>query len=183
MKKNLLAIAGILSLMITTGKSQAQSLNSVPMENVKAIVINSSVFPETKSTATAADLSTINVKAVKNFKRSYKDASNETWATTADGFTASFNAAGISNKIFYDTKGKWSGSLKGYTEDKMDADVRSIVKNSYAGYKINYVKEVETPASLGAPTYIVYIENNNSIKLVRVCNGDMDVYQEFQKQK
>ena len=61
--------------------------------------------------------------------------------------------------------------------------VRAIVKQKYYDYKITYVQEVETAATLGTPTYMVHIEGDNDFKIVRVCDGEMDVYEEFARQK
>ena len=74
-------------------------------------------------------------------------------------------------------------SLKGYFEDKLDRTVRGIVKQKYYDYKITYVQEVETGANVGMPTYMVHIEGDNDFKIVKVCDGAMDIYEEFGRQK
>lgn len=182
MKKNFLAIATCLvSLLLINSKSNAQG-ETVAMENVKNIKINHSVFPDLKGLA-PMDASTINVKAIKSFKRSYKSIGNEQWSKIADGFAAFFDDNGVSNVIYYDKKGNWAGDLKGYHEDHMNKDVRDLVKSTYFDYKINYVNEVQTPENVDMPVYIVHIQGNNEIKLIRVCDGAMDVYQEFKTQQ
>ena len=73
--------------------------------------------------------------------------------------------------------------MKGYFEDKLDRTVRGIVKQKYYDYKITYVQEIETGSNVAMPTYMVHIESDNDFKIVRVCDGAMDVYEEFARQK
>jgi hypothetical protein len=182
MKKYLFAIAaGILPVLAISNTANAQSLNNVIVDNIRPIKINHSVFPEPKSTS-IADLSTVNSKALKDFKKSYKKASNETWTKIDDGFTATFNADASRSVIYYNNKGHWTGSLKSYPENQLDKSVRALVKSTYYDFKINLVEEIETNETAGVPTYIVYMEDKNNVKLIRVSNGEMDVYQEFVKQ-
>jgi hypothetical protein len=182
MKEYLFAIvAGMVPVLAATDKANAQSLNNVIVENTRPIKINSSVFSEIKS-ATTVGLNNVNAKALKDFKKSYKNATNETWTKIDDGFTASFNAGSINNVIFYDQKGHWNASLKSYSEDQLNDNVRDMVKSTYYDYKINYVQEIETNLTV-VPTYIVYIEDKNNIKLIRVSGDEMDVYRQFKKQQ
>ncbi|MGH2565116.1 MAG: hypothetical protein ACRDE5_11420, partial [Ginsengibacter sp.] len=61
--------------------------------------------------------------------------------------------------------------------------IRGIVKSKYYDYKITQVQEIETTATNGTPTYMVHIEGDNDFKIIRVSGGDMDVYEEYAKQK
>lgn len=172
MKNFLIAFAAgsILALATTNGANAQGSKNNIASNDIK---INKSVF----STTVISD------KALKDFKKSYKNANGEKWAKNATGFTAQFTSDGIANIVYYDKKGNWDASLKSYSEDKFDRNVRAIVKQKYYDYKITQVQEVETAATLGTPTYMVHIEGDNDFKIIRVSDGEMDVYEEFAKQK
>ncbi len=63
----------------------------------------------------------------------------------------------------------------------MPGDIRDIVKREYYDYEITSVQEIETIDSYGIPTYIVHLEDNNNIKLIRVRDGEMALYKEFKK--
>lgn len=185
MKNFLIAFAaGSLLALATTNRANAQGSDNIvsnePFKN--AIKINRSVFPAESNTA-AVDASFVNTKALKDFKKSYKNTSGEKWEKNANGITAHFASNGIANVIYYDTKGRWEASLKGYFEDKLDLNVRSTVKQKYYDYKITYVQEIETGSNLGTPTYMVHIESDNDFKIIRVSEGEMDVYEEYAKQK
>ena len=185
MKKFLFAIgAGCILALAATNRANAQSSNNFASVDNKqsAIKIDKSVFPA-ESNSVSSETNSINAKALKDFKKSYKNASGEKWVKNETGFTAKFTLNGINSVIYYDKKGNWEASLKSYGEDKFDKNVRAIVKSKYFDYKITQVQEVETASTSGTPTYIVHIESDNDFKLIRVSDGDMDVYEEFAKQK
>ena len=84
--------------------------------------------------------------------------------------------------IYYGRHGKWFGSLKGYKEDKLSPELRKMIKREYYDYSITYVQEAETIDSEGKPTYIIHLEDNKSIKRLRICDGQMEIWQEYKKQ-
>lgn len=183
MKNFIIATAAgcILAMATTKGANAQNSSNSNSQD--KQIAINKmdkSVFRGETNTANSAT-SAINSKALTNFKKSYKNASDEKWTKNKNDFTVQFTSNGVNNMIFYDQKGNWAGSLKVYQENKLDRNVRAIVKSKYFDYKITLVQEVETTASIGTPIYIVHLEGDNGFKNIRVTDGVMDVYTEFSK--
>ncbi len=185
MKRFLIAfVAGCILALATNSGANAQSSNNiVSAEQYKMpLKINSSVLPAETNSA-ILDASMVSAKALKDFKKSYKNPGDAKWVKSDHGVTARFNSNGIENVIYYDKKGNWQASLKGYFEDKLDKAVRAIVKQKYYDYKITYVQEVETGSTLGTPTYMVHIESNDDFKIVKIYDGEMDIYEEFAKQK
>jgi hypothetical protein len=128
-----------------------------------------------------ANVSGISARAIKEFGKQYKNTTNQHWNVISDGFTAKFTDNEVVNTIYYDTKGRWSGSLKSYPENKMDREIRDIVKSKYYDYNIIVVSEVETLKSQGMPTYVVCLEDKKSVKWLRIYDGDMEVWKEFSK--
>jgi len=177
-------VAGCVLALATNSGVNAQSSNNIQSaEQFKMpLKINKSVLPAETNSA-ILDVSMVSAKALKDFKKSYKNPGDAKWVKSDYGVTARFNSNGIDNVIYYDKKGNWEGSLKGYFEDKLDRTVRGIVKQKYYDYKITYVQEVETGANVGMPTYMVHIEGDNDFKIVKVCDGAMDIYEEFGRQK
>ncbi|MEP7110156.1 MAG: hypothetical protein ABI760_19325 [Ferruginibacter sp.] len=129
------------------------------------------------------DLEGINPKALKRFSGQYKDAVAVSWEKIRNGFVAQFVSNGIRNKIFYTPKGNWSGSVKTYTEEKMLNQTREIVKGKYYDYSIVLVEELEIPDSDGVPTYIIYVENKDDFKLIRMFDMEMEVWRQMVKRK
>jgi thioredoxin-related protein len=177
-------VAGCLLALATSNGANAQNSNNiVSAEQFKTpLKINRSVFPE-ETNSSILDESKVSVKALKDFKKSYKNPDDAKWTKNTYGVTAHFNSNGIDNVIYYNKKGNWEASLKGYFEDKLDRNVRRIVKQKYYDDKITYVQEIETDATIGKPTYMVHLESDSDFKIVRICDGEMDVYEAFAKQK
>lgn len=123
----------------------------------------------------------ISSKVLKSFAKTYKNAKNVTWSKNKDGFYATFTSDNARCRVIYTPSGKWSSSIKGYSEEKLPRELGDIVKNAYHGYTIFYVEELEAIFSNQLPTYIIHIESQNDIKLIRLYDRDMDVWKEFKK--
>jgi hypothetical protein len=174
MKNSFIALAALVFSAVTgTNELKAQTLSNGEIQQLQQ---NS-----TGTRAVMDDREAINPKAVKNFTRTYKDVTTETWLKTKDGFAARFISEGIRNTILYDTKGHWTGIVKNYTEEKLPTGIRQIVKSKYYDYSIFYVDELETVESAGVPTYVIHLEDKNSLKLVRLYDGEMETWKEYKK--
>ncbi len=182
MKKKFFAfIAGSIFTLAVTNGAIAQTSNKVKLfESEKNVVIPYKLMPVRDKTKS---IDGINTKALKNFGKNYKDASDVKWLKNDHTITVQFPSNGIYTVVYYDTKGHWQGSLKNYHEDKFDLKVRDVVKSKYYDYKIDWVQEIETVYTYGVPTYLIYIEDNSNFKVIRVSDGVMDVYEQFKKQQ
>lgn len=128
-------------------------------------------------------LNDINIKAVSDFKNRFKDVDNERWQKQATGgFVAIFKKNDTRHIVWYSSRGRWESTLKGYNESLMPFAVRDVVKRTYYDYSITHVDEIETSNGGPVPTYLVYIQFKNQVKIVRVKDGSMDIYQEITKQ-
>jgi hypothetical protein len=118
-------------------------------------------------------------KANKKFSQDFKDASNVNWNSGAKEFTASFTKDGMNHIAYYTKSGGLRYSMVSYGADKLPAEEQRIIRNDYDGYKITWVNEVHQN---DITVYVVHLENDHQIKLVTVCNGATNMYQQFQKQ-
>jgi len=168
MKKNLIALALIsVAVLAGTGKTNAQLVSTrSSLEYHKDL---------------PGDQNNISPKAIRGFEKDHANVTNESWMQIKDGFSARFNSNGIKTTILYDKKGNWAGSIKSYGEDNLQHDIRHIVKSVYYDYRIAFAQEIETLESGGVPTYIVFLEDNTSIKLVRIFGGEMSVWKDYTK--
>ncbi|MEP7107306.1 MAG: hypothetical protein ABI760_04975 [Ferruginibacter sp.] len=182
MKKFLFAfVAGCIPALVATNGAYAQnSVNPEILEPQKNVTTIEKVV--TPVNDQIVDMGAISPKILKDFTKTYKNVTGESWEKTKEGFSAKFISNGVNTRIYYNVKGKWTGSLKGYSEEIMPRDVRDIVKRSYYDYSITLVQEVETIESNGIPTYLVHLEDKKSYIQVRVCDGQMEVWKEFKKQ-
>lgn len=124
--------------------------------------------------------SAMSTKALKSFTKNFKDADNASWSEIEDGFRVDFTKEDIDTKVFYDRKGRWVANVRNYYEDKLPKDIRHRVKSVYYDYSIYYVQEVTVADKIA---YLVKIEDKNSIKTIRIVDGEMDEYLAFEKVK
>ena len=158
--------------------AQSTKFNTELNTYTKEIAVNN----KTNKPSSAYEISNpgVSSKALKNFNKSFKDAINTTWFEIKEGYMAKFTRDDIETKVFYDRRGGWIGSVRNYQEDKLPKHVRHQVKSNYYDYNIFLVQEV----TVGNTTaYLVKVEDKNSIKIIRVIDGEMDEYQAFQKSK
>ena len=112
--------------------------------------------PETKD---------INSKAIKDFQKRYSNIKNAMWFSNENGFVSYFVQDGFGNRAFYDKKGRWSYSFILQTEYDLPSHVRASIKSTYFDLAITQVEEVES--SYGV-VYIVNMENNSNIRILKV---------------
>ena len=169
MKKKFIALAiiSIATLAGTTRANAQMASNSTSLEYQRSI--------------TEPTNPVISPRALKNFADTYKNAKDEKWMKTNNGFAVRFTSGDIRTTVLYDKKGYWTGSIKSYGEEKMLHEIRHDVKSKYYDYKIIYTQELETPDSDGMPTYIICVEDAANIKLIRICDGEMSVWKEYTK--
>ncbi|MFT3701701.1 MAG: hypothetical protein QM802_05000 [Agriterribacter sp.] len=125
-------------------------------------------------------LNDINIKAKRDFKNEYKDVSNERWCISSEGIiTARFELNGCTTVVYYEKSGKWTATLKNYTENQLPFAIRDQVKRKYYDFSIEVVDEVLTSLSNKTPTYIVHIRYKNHMKFIRINDDEMEVWKEF----
>ena len=120
----------------------------------------------------------VNQKATRDFKKTFKDVNNEKWYTIKNGFLAEFSLNTSKNRVVYDKKGNWRYTVSYYDEKNLPAEIRAIVKPVYYDYTISRVEEVHANDQI---IYIVHVQNDSSLKTLRVCEGEMDLIEDFPK--
>lgn len=133
-----------------------------------------------KHSSKVSTTSGINTKAIKDFTKTFKKSADARWFVINDGFLAEFNFDGITTKVFYDRKGKWIASIRNYYENNLPRDIRHQVKSHYYDYNIYYVQEVTVGDKIA---YLVKIEDNATMKTIRVLDGEMSETESFDKSK
>ena len=186
MKKTLFALAaGCISIVaLTPGLNAQNTKNVLVFADTKTFMQSlETVFPTDNtiiiSDVAPRDAKAISAKAMKDFQNRFSKIADAKWYTISDGFLSYFSVDGVTNRVYYDKKGRWQFNLKHYSEEKLPRDIRKVVKSTYFDYTITGIEEVESHDNL---VYIVHLEDPTSIKNVRVSkDGEMDVMQEFTK--
>lgn len=174
MKKFSLAFAVVILITLATTSKAQQATANFFMESA----ISGDIATATKSDV---DKAIVNPKAVRHFEKKFKGVSNAQWMTLKDGFMARFKSNDITERVFYNFNGTLAGTLKGYTSDKMADEILRMVKDSYNGYAITYVDEAEIVKVPGITAYIVHLQGNQDLKVVRFCDDEMDVIFDSEK--
>jgi len=152
MKQIILSIA--IFLMIASSKnSSAQSNNDV------ALNLTSLISSTLKGTAVEAKVTSVNVHAMRDFNRAYKNISDAKWYTTEKGYFVSFDADGKNTKIVYDSRGQRSYAIISYTEAQLDRNVRTQVKSVYFDAAIIGVHQFEFD---NATVYVIKMLDQHS---------------------
>jgi hypothetical protein len=122
--------------------------------------------------------SNMSTRAVGNFLKQFSDVHTESWSKKDDGYRARFNRNKIKYMVDYDPKGNWVNTIRVYDENMLPTRVRKTVKVGFLDFSIVKVIELETNKTVA---YFVKIEDNISLKTVRVMDGEMDVVEDLKK--
>jgi len=169
--KKLFGMAGLVLFFGTTMSVNAQS-NRVNSSETPA-------QPETNITSTTVSAKV--ERAERDFSKSYKNASNIQWHETYDGGSVvDFTESDIKMKSVYNKKGNWIYTLRFYTENEMNKNEKSMIKNAYCNYTILHAIEVER---FDKKVLLVYMQNERSLKTARIMDGEIDIVEDFRKSK
>lgn len=120
-------------------------------------------------------------KAIKDFSKSVKLASNQRWFESTDGFVVKYeDKNGIQCRADYDQKGRWIANTRYYAEKDLPKELRAWVKMDYLDFTINSVQELTFPDHI---VYLIQLQNDEKWVHVRICDGEMDIVKEFDKSK
>ena len=99
---------------------------------------------------------------------------------TATGYQALYsNVNGNEISSAYDKKGNWLYTIERHGAASLLKNVMDIVKDSYYDYFISGMEKVDRPGH--NTIYIVHLEDINSIKTVRVSNGEVELVKDFKR--
>ena len=121
-----------------------------------------------------------NQKAETNFKKDYSLATEAEWSVFADrSLVCRFYMNNILHRAFYTPRGHWLYTLSGYVGNRLDNANAERIKRVYYNFRIVYVDQVDLVN--GKTFYIVEIQDEKSIRKIRVNEDEMEVVQEFAK--
>ena len=79
----------------------------------------------------------------------------------------------------YDKKGKWVYTIQQYSIDDLDKDLKDRVRSVYYDYTVTVIQKVEQPGM--DVVYVVHLENEKSIKIIRLTNDEMELIQDLKR--
>jgi hypothetical protein len=129
--------------------------------------------------ANDAAVSTLSVRAIKDFKLRFTKVENESWGRSDKGFCVTFTNDGFKVRAYYDRKGYWLASLKYCDESQLPPFIRDVVKRTYYDLAITLVNIIQVPDHVA---YLVHLEDQKTFKIVRVNeDGEMDLLNDYIK--
>ncbi|OQP68027.1 hypothetical protein [Niastella populi] len=177
--KKLLIATGITVVVLTGCVYSQQSAHALATANVKSNA-NATSEAAVRSLKSKSDyLNDINVRAMRDFVGRYGDAENVKWHNTNSSFIAVFFRDSVQHRVVYTSRGDLNFIMKYYEEKRMARNIRAQVKSTYYDYKIYVIQEIEMPDR--PAVYIIHLQGEKDWKKVRVCQGEMDVLEEFKK--
>ena len=179
MKKLLIISAAVYFLTVIASYS-GFTQSDIRADYAKLVLPDTGGFFKSNSPVKEDNLSGINARALKDFKKSYKFSTEERWFKTDEGgILVKFSLNGIKNRADYDKKGNWIATTRYYTEKELPKDVRAQVKSVYYDFSITTVEEISFPEHL---VYIIHMQDDTKWMNVRICDGEMDIMKEYLKQ-
>ena len=163
--KQLLSSIVILALFATAKNAQGQTENAFAFNDTRAATASNSSTSKISKT-------NVNLKALKDFGKSFHKVSDEKWFKVPGGVIANFLTNGIDFRIKYDENGKWLYNLLTYPEDNLPSDVKSLIKSRYYHYEIEYCNEYQLSNST---IYVVKMTDDKSTKTIKIADGEIEV--------
>ncbi|MES1214470.1 MAG: hypothetical protein ABUT20_03050 [Bacteroidota bacterium] len=148
--------------------------------------INASSFPRKESpelttpkiNGTLLKPQEVNIKAVRDFMKSFTKAEDINWYKAEGGFMVYFKQDGFKDMGAYDLNGNWIYNILSYPASNLPRTIRRQVKSTYYDCSVLWINEITMPDKL---IYIVHMEDNESFINLRVCDDEMDIIEEYKK--
>jgi hypothetical protein len=121
----------------------------------------------------------VNMKAVRHLADAFPAAEQVKWYTVKDGFMAYLMVGGFKVRAGYDNKGNWLYNMRTYAEKYLPAAVRKIVKGEYYDYNITVAVEIKKSSGI---IYIVHLSNETHFLKLKVCDGQMEEMEMFDRE-
>jgi hypothetical protein len=107
-------------------------------------------------------------------------ASGKKASITEKGYTVHSVIDGRESTTAYNKKGNWIYTIQNYSTDNLDKNIIDKVQTSYNNYGVTAIQKIEQPGA--DAVYVVNLENNTSIKIVRVTNDGVELIKDLTKE-
>ncbi len=128
------------------------------------------------------DVAPINAsdRAKAHFYANYSGARDASWYNLPNkNMYCIFHSGKVVNRVFYDNHGFWQYTLMGYPGANLSKEVKDQVNYDYDGYRVLWVNEIRS--SQNSSVYVINIENENHIKVIRIAGDVIEEQQAFDK--
>ena len=173
MKKTLFSTMILISTITFSASANAQEY---AFNKSLVTVVNPYAEKESK----IVDETEVNINAVRDFSRKFKNGANVKWVKNENGSSVYFVMDGVKMRSSYNTKGKREYILKYYDEVRLPENVRHLVRSTYYDYRIALITEVERNDEV---SYLIKMENDKEFMTVKVDDRELSVFEKTTKVK
>jgi len=117
-------------------------------------------------------INNVNIKAVRNFRRSFKKVTNEKWYKISNGFVSSFTVNDAKTQIMYNINGDWLFTVITYYNGQMSLDAKDLLKDRYDDFLIQSAYELKYNRDT---VYVVKIENKTKLQIIQITHRKIEV--------
>lgn len=174
--KTLLMITVVSALTVSAATAKAQ-VNLMTRQEKSDVGVAASAF-ESSDPEPSSNAAFVSERVSKNFAKDFSNATNPVWTKTADGFMVRFTSNGIQNCAYLTRQGVCESRIRYYSETELPVAIRSQVKRTYYDFEITSVKEVYHH---NTTTYLITVADAKTWKVIRVLDGETDVWEEHVK--
>ena len=163
-------LSALVVLVIGTCAFPQSIKNSVAFENPEvspAVSVNESMAPAAMS------------KAVRNFKKAFKNVFNGKWYEMPDGYRVNFILNNIRCRLDYDKNGNWLHTIRYYDEKQLPVEVRRLVVSSYLDYNIRTIEEIKVPSN--NMFYVIHLEGQTDWINIKVADNEINELEKIKK--
>jgi|SRR5665213_1201554 len=156
MKKKILSLTAGLVLTVLTSATFAQSITVSAPQSAPA------------------------KKALATFDKQFIGITTPAIESTSDGSMVLQSKQGVRTMTsVFNRKGNWVYSTVIYPPVSLDKHILNVVNNDYSadGYNITGMEKIQQPGM--ETVFLVYIQNNNSYKTLRVTHNGIELMQEY----
>ena len=143
---------------------------------------NSSSFAQDTSAQTLPAIvitgTQVNQKIWDNFKREFKNAVDPHWYKVGTDYLVRFITEDQNQSALFNKKGNLIYNITYGKEKHLPKDIRQIVKSSYVDYAITNALSIRESDRL---IWVVGLEDDKNILVVRVENGEMEEAKRYKK--
>ncbi len=117
----------------------------------------------------------------QSFQKDFPNAENIHWGENNEGYSVTFTVKSILTRITYDKKGRFTGSLRNYSEQILPFYLTNKLKKKCPGQEIYGVTEVTSPNDV---TYFVKLQSDKYWTTVRLeADGSSEMVEQYGRYK
>jgi hypothetical protein len=104
-------------------------------------------------------------------------AAENTSSKSGKGYVVRSVIDGHQSMSAYSKNGKWIYTIQQYNPGNLDKNLMDRVRSVYYDYGVTAIQKVEQPGM--EVVYVIHLENEKSIKIVRLTNDEMELVQDL----